>query len=211
MRAQRPRATALALLFAAAAIAGPCPHAAARSESVATAPTLPTAWRVDPAQSRLRFEGILGGGRFEGEFSRFRAEIDFDPTNLPGSRFRVEVDLASAETGDAERDGALRGPEFFATERWPVARFETTGFRALGGDRYEARGRLALRDLAREVVVAFTFAPSPDGSSASLDGGTVVRRLEFGVGQGEWQDTKWLADEVRVRFALRLARPQLQR
>ncbi len=211
MRLLRPRATVFALLFAAAALPWPSLPAAARSESVASADAVSRAWRVDPARSRLGFEGTLGGGGFEGQFTRFRAGIDFDPNDLPRSRFRVEVDLASADTKDAERDGALRGPEFFATGRWPVARFETTGFRALGGDRYEARGNLALRDRTREVVVAFRFTPSPDGRSASLDGGTVVNRLEFGVGQGEWQDTTWLADAVRVRFALMLTRSESQR
>jgi polyisoprenoid-binding protein YceI len=60
-------------------------------------------------------------------------------------------------------------------------------------------------------VIAFRFTPSPDGRSAALDGSAVVNRLEFGVGQGEWQDTKWLADAVRVRFALMLTRSESQR
>jgi hypothetical protein len=32
----------------------------------------------------------------------------------------------------------------------------------------------------------------------------MLRRLEFGVGQGEWATTEWIGDEVEVRFDLSL-------
>jgi polyisoprenoid-binding protein YceI len=54
------------------------------------------------------------------------------------------------------------------------------------------------------VPVTFTFKPSADGRSALMSGRATVHRLDFGVGQGEWQDTKWLGDEVRIRFELTL-------
>ena len=54
------------------------------------------------------------------------------------------------------------------------------------------------------MPVSFTFKPTADGRSATLSGRASVRRLDFGIGQGEWQDTKWLDDEVRIRFELAL-------
>ena len=164
------------------------------------------AWTTDPAQSRLEFTATLAGGDFDGAFRRFQANIDFDPADLEGSRFRVEIETASADTGDADRDLALKGADFFAVERWPSALFSADRFVALGNGRFEALGRLTIRDSSREVRLPFRFAPVANGTHAVLAGGTTIRRLDYGVGQGEWQDTQWLGDEVRIRFTLQLQR-----
>lgn len=165
-----------------------------------------TAWTADPAGSRLDFTATQAGGEFDGAFRRFRAEIAFDPADLAGSRFQVEIETASAATGDKDRDQTLAGNDFFATTRWPTARFEADRFIALGGDRYEARGRLTIRDVTREVRLPFRFQPAAGGAEAGMRGGTTIRRLDYGVGQGEWGDTTLVGNEVRIRFELRLHR-----
>ena len=163
-------------------------------------------WATDAAQSRLEFTATLAGGDFDGTFRRFKADIEFDPADLAGSRFSVGVETASADTADAERDLALRGADFFAVERWPSARFSAERFIALGDGRFEALGKLTIRDTSREIRLPFSFKPVADGSRAELAGETTIRRLEYGVGQGEWQDTQWLGDKVRIRFTLQLRR-----
>jgi polyisoprenoid-binding protein YceI len=163
-------------------------------------------WTTDAAHSRLEFTATLAGGDFNGAFRRFKANIDFDPADLAGSRFGVEIDTASADTGDAERDLALKGADFFAVERWPSARFSAERFVALGNGRFEALGKLTIRDTTREIRLPFGFKPAADGARAELEGGIAIRRLDYGVGQGEWQDTQWVGDEVRIRFTLLLQR-----
>ncbi len=91
-------------------------------------------------------------------------------------------------------------------QQWPAARFETLAFKATGNGSYEATGRLTLRNVTRDVRLPFTFKPSADGRTAVLAGGTTVQRLDYGVGQGEWQDTQWVGNEVRIRFELQLRR-----
>ena len=172
--------------------------------SPATAATQATAWTTVAASSSIEFTGTLAGGDFTGQFQRFVAAIAFDPANLAGSRFRVEIETGSANTADADRDVALAGSDFFATSRWPRATYEASQFAATGPGQYEARGKLTIRGIARDVPVTFTFKPAADGRNAILTGRASVRRLDFGIGQGEWQDTKWLGDEVRIRFELTL-------
>lgn len=165
-----------------------------------------TAWTAYSAGSRLEFTATQAGGEFDGTFRRFRAEISFDPADLAGSRFQVEIETASAATGDKDRDQTLVGNDFFASTRWQTARFEADRFVALGGDRYEARGRLTIRDVTREVRLPFRFEPAAGGAEAAMSGGTTIRRLDFGVGQGEWSDASLVGNEVRIRFALQLHR-----
>jgi len=163
-----------------------------------------TDWVVDPAHSRLNFVATQSGGEFLGRFNRFHADIAFDPRDLTGSRFHVTIETASADTQDETRDKALSGDDFFATGRWPNATFDATRFVAAADGRYQARGRLTIRGISRDVAVLFTFKPASAGRGAVLSGGTTIRRLDFGVGQGEWQDTKWVGDEVRIQFDLAL-------
>jgi len=165
-----------------------------------------TAWVADSTASRLGFTGTLAGGTFDGRFHRFEPDIVFDPADLAGSRFRVTIETGSADTQDADRDAILKGPEFFAVERWPVAVFAASRFVSLGNGRYEARGRLTLRDVTRDLAVPFGFQASTDGRTATMSGSATVRRLDFGVGQGEWRDTEWVGDEVTIRFDLLLQR-----
>jgi polyisoprenoid-binding protein YceI len=186
-------------VLAASLGATPAPAAPA-----APAATPAPAWATVAASSRIEFTGTLSGGDFTGQFPRFAAAIAFDPANLAGSRFRVEIETGSADTADADRDVALAGNDFFAASRWPKATYEASQFAATGPGQYQARGKLTIRGIARDVPVTFTFKPAADGRSAILSGRASVRRLDFGVGQGEWQDTKWLGDEVRIRFELTL-------
>jgi polyisoprenoid-binding protein YceI len=161
-----------------------------------------SAWVVDSARSRLTFVATQSGGEFQGRFDRFRADIAFDPKDLAGSWFHVTIETASADTQDETRDKALAGEDFFATGRWPTATFDATRFVATANGRYEARGKLTIRGISRDVTVLFTFNPGPGGHGAVLSGGTTIRRLDFGVGQGEWQDTKWVGNDVRIEFEL---------
>ena len=171
--------------------------------------TAATAWTVDPGHSQLTFHPRLAGGEFAGRFERFEATIRFDPADLAHSSLLVSVDLLGARTGDIDRDTALQGSDFFQTARWPKGTFSSTGIRPLGNGRFEATGKLTLRDVTREVLVQFRFDPAaPSGGAARMTGSSSVRRLEFGVGQGDWRGTEWLDDAVRVDFdlALRAAR-----
>lgn len=167
--------------------------------------TATSGWRPDPAQSSLTFYPTLAGGEFEGRFERFEARIRFDPALPSQCDFDVTVDLSSARTGEAERDTTLAGPGFFHAARFLQATFAARNCRPLGPQHYEVTGRLELRGVTREVSLALRFEPpSGPGQPAHMTGSTVVPRLGFGVGQGEWRSTEWLADAVRVEFALRL-------
>jgi len=168
-----------------------------------------TSWTIDPARSQLTFHPRLAGGEFAGRFERFEATIRFDAADLAHSSLLVVVDLLSARTGDTDRDAALQGSDFFQSTRWPRATYTSTGIKSLGGGRYEATGKLMLRDVARDVRVQFRFdSTAPSRGAAHMTGSSNIRRLQFGVGQGDWRSTEWLDDAVRVEFdlALRAAR-----
>jgi len=170
--------------------------------SLAAAQTAPR-WLAG-RDSTLTFIATQQGAAFEGQFETFEADVQFAPDQLDASRIAVTVDTGSVNTRHADRDEALRAPEFFNVMRWPQARFEATEFLALGNDQFQASGQLTIRDQSHPINVPFTFRTTGDG--AEMAGEVVVPRLIYGVGQGEWADTTWIGANVRVLFTLKLLR-----
>lgn len=166
----------------------------------------PGTWTADPAASTFTFRATLAGGEFEGTFGAYSADVVFDPGDLAGSRMQVVVRTATARTGEADRDATLAGPDFFSTARWATATWVADRFEAAGPGRWTAHGRLTLRGVTRNQDVAFTFVEQSAAGTARLAGTALVRRLDYGIGQGDWQDTSVLGNDVRLSFDLVLHR-----
>jgi polyisoprenoid-binding protein YceI len=160
----------------------------------------PPAWIADKAASSIRFSSSFNGAAFSGAFSRWDADIRFDPANLAASSVAVSIDVASAATGDADRDQALPTPAFFSAARFPRATFTAHAFTSLGGNRFNATGTLMLRGIARPLILPFTLTIA--GGQAKMNAAIAVNRLAFGVGQDEWRKTDALPAAVNVAIAL---------
>jgi cytochrome b561/polyisoprenoid-binding protein YceI len=160
-------------------------------------------WTTDAAASALGFNFVQAGAATEGRFGSFTAHIDFTPQPVPAGRFDVTVDMTGVDTHDKDRNEQLKTANLFDVAQFPTARYVATTF-AAKGEGFEARGMLTLRGVTHEVPLAFTWTAAADGKSATLKGSASLKRLEFGVGQGEWKSTEWVADEVKVTFSLRL-------
>lgn len=165
-----------------------------------------TSYNVDTAKSSIGFTANQSGGDVDGRFEKFDARIVFADAELDGSSFEVEVDTESVNTQDDDRDTVLRGEDLFNAAKYPKARFVTIGFTRKSPGSYEARGTLTLRDVTRDIRLPFTFTSAQEGAQTVgwLKGGVTLKRLDFGVGQGDWKDTSQVADEVKVKFSLRL-------
>jgi polyisoprenoid-binding protein YceI len=170
-------------------------------------------WTVQKDASRIGFTALQRGQPVEGSFKAFKAEIVFDEDELAASRVDVEIDAASIDTGHEDRDATLRGSSFFDVEEWPTARFESDELVQKGGDSYEAKGRLTMRDVTKEVTLPFelTIKDHPEEQGlllAEADGEISISRLEFGIGQGEFASTSTVADEVVIRIEIDATRPR---
>jgi len=163
-----------------------------------------TQWAMQPRQSKLVFAGTQADAPFEGAFEKFTADIKFDPQDLASSRFDVKIDLASVNSRDGERDDTIKSPDLFDVKRWPTGHYVAEKFAAGGAGKFSATGKLTLRDVTREVPIEFTFENQDGG--AWLKGSANLKRLDFGVGQGDWKDTATVANEVKIRFELKLTK-----
>ena len=90
-------------------------------------------WKVVAAKSWLGFEGDTGGSKFHGRFARWDAQISFDPAQAQQSHAVVTVDMASAATGDKEKDQALPQADWFNANAFPKATLTVQSFRPRAG------------------------------------------------------------------------------
>ena len=162
----------------------------------------PASYRLDPAQSSLSFGFTQAGAQSQGHFARFDVSLALDPAQPAQGRLDVNVDVGSLDSGDKDRDDTLRGPDLFNVAKFPRARFTSTAITRVDASHYMAAGKLTIRDVTRDLQIP--FALTPGGSAASMSGQLVIKRLEFGVGQGDWKSTEWVGNDVGVSFALRL-------
>lgn len=147
------------------------------------------------AGSSLTFAGNYQGEVFSGRFPGFATRLSFDPKQLATAKLDVVIPLASATTGNADYDGELRGASFFNSGKFAQARYIATRFRALGGNKYAADGTLSLRGVSKPVTLAFTWTPD---AKPVLAGKASVKRLDFGVGGGDWADTDTIPNAIAV-------------
>ncbi|MBS0613345.1 MAG: YceI family protein [Proteobacteria bacterium] len=191
----------------AAAVTSPAPApanpagAAPSPTTSSTATAAPAALAADPARSVLGFTGIQAGAEFKGVFKKFSARVSLDPAQLATSRIEVHIDTHSVDTQDGERDSNIRGADFFDVAHHPQATYVTRAI-AQTAKGFSATGTLTLRGVSRDVPLEFTFTRT--GAGGTLTGTTAVKRLDFGVGQGEWKSTEWVGNEVKINFSLNL-------
>jgi polyisoprenoid-binding protein YceI len=155
---------------------------------------------VDYAKSEIGFVSRQMNVPVDGNFSRFSANIQFDPAKLSSARAEIEVELASVDTGSTDADVEVKKKGWFNSAEFPKARFVSSTVKQLGPDRYEARGKLSIKGIAHDVVAPFTVKPTATGRV--FEGTFPILRLKFKIGEGIWSDTETVADEVQVRFRI---------
>jgi polyisoprenoid-binding protein YceI len=155
---------------------------------------------VLPKQSVIGFEFRQMGVPIKGGFKRFATQMVFDPARPETASARIEIDLASIDAGSPEANDESAGRLWFNRSVYPKATFVSSQISALGNNRYEMRGTLTLKGRSRDLTVPVTYTPGKN--AVTFDGGFVLKRLDFGIGEGMWADVATVANAVQVTFRI---------
>jgi polyisoprenoid-binding protein YceI len=161
---------------------------------LASAPAMAADYVQAPG-STLVFASNYQGETFTGKFGGFTTTMSFDPAQLAASKLDVAIQLAGTQTGNKDRDDTLVSSDFFNVGKFAQARYTATRFRSLGGNQYAADGTLSLRGASKPVTLTFTWTP---GAQPVLTGKATVKRLDFGIGGGDWADTSTIPNDVAI-------------
>jgi polyisoprenoid-binding protein YceI len=142
-------------------------------------------WQIDLAHTEVGFHARhMMISKVRGRFHQVSGTVVVgeDPRE---SRVEIEVDAASIDTGMPQRDEHLRSPDFLDVARFPTLRFVSTGVELTGGNEFELRGDLTIRDVTRPVTLQVEFVgmdPSFGGTAhAGFTARTEIDREDFGM------------------------------
>lgn len=183
-------------------LSSPAAVAAALAGMLAVAPAMAADYQQAPGPgSILVFATKYDGEVFTGSFPGFQTQVSFDPANPAAGKLDVTIPLVGAKSGNTDRDSTLQGADFFNVAQFAQARYTANGFRALGNNQFAADGTLELRGVSKPVTLTFTWAA---GAQPVLTGKATVKRLDFGVGGGDWADTKTIPNETAISTIVKL-------
>ncbi len=154
--------------------------------------------KVQTAQSRVSFDYKQMSVPLSGSFAKFAIQARFDPAKLSASQAKIDIDIASIDTGNSDADDEVNDKLWFDTKNFPTAGFVASSFKALGGDKYQAQGKLSLKGKIVDITAPFTF--KQNGDLGVFDGSLNINRLDYGIGTGIWADVATVANEVSIKF-----------
>jgi polyisoprenoid-binding protein YceI len=174
--------------------------------ALADAPAGASHFVSDATKSSLQFSFVQAGAQNTGKFTKFPVALDASADGTSVSKLDVVVDMTTLDSGDKDRDDTLRGPDLFSVTKFQKAHFVATQITKTASG-FDALGKLTLRDVTRDQHVQFTLRSANEGGHPTLylSGKTVLHRLDYGVGQGDWKSTEWVGADVTVTYNVRLA------
>ena len=160
-------------------------------------------WTLDMSHSEIGFTVRHAGiSKVRGRFTDASAEAHVG-TSLADASLHATVKTASFDSGDANRDGHVKGPDFFDVEEYPEMTFRATSVEGDGED-YTLTGDLTIRGVTKpvELEVEFTgIAVDPFGATrAGFSAEAEISRKEFGLTWNAVLETGGLlvSDKVRI-------------
>ena len=157
-------------------------------------------YRADAHNGSVSFEVKQAGAPFRGKFRRFGGEVCL--AERRATRIDVWLDPATVEAGLPEIDAALKDKDFFAVDQYPRIVYTSHSVEARGSTQL-AHGVLEIKGKRRDLDVPFSL--QREGDNPIVSGTLTLNRLEYGIGIGEWSNTKWLGGEVNVEFRATLS------
>jgi len=155
-------------------------------------------WTLDKDQSSLGFTVLTTQAKIEAQFETYDAQITLDPADLAAAKVAVDIDIASARTGNAQNDGAIASPTWMGAAAFPKATFTSTAIRNTGSNAYEMDGMLSLHGVEQTLTIPFSL--DINGNEAVAKGDVDVIRTDFGIGQGPFASGDQVELSVKVRF-----------
>lgn len=146
-----------------------------------------------------------------GSFDRFNVQLSTEDEDFSTADITFTAEAASVNTGSEQRDGHLKGADFFDAEQFPELTFKATSFKGSGDD-YQLSGDLTIKGVTKPVTVAVEFGgigKDPWGNTKA--GFTIsgkINRADWGLTWNAALETGGLlvSDEIRVLGELQFSK-----
>lgn len=169
-------------------------------------------WKFDSYHSFVTFavdHNVVSEA--SGKFKKFNVAVEGQKDDLSDLKINATIDVASIDTDNENRDGHLKGEDFFDAAKYPTATFVSTGIKKTGKNSYDIPGNLTLRGVTKPVVLKATskgVVKAGDKTVTGLRAEATINRKDFGVSWSKTLDAGGLVvgDEVRIAILAELTK-----
>ncbi len=168
-------------------------------------------WKIDPAHSQIQFSiRHMMISNVRGRFENFSGVVEFDEQNPARSKVDVQIEAASVNTREAQRDGHLKSPDFFNADKYPYLTFKSKRIEKTDATHGRVVGDLTIRHITKPVVLDVEYsgqAKSPWGAvSAGFSATTKINRKDWDLTWNVALETGGVlvGDEINVSIELEI-------
>ncbi|MFD8415433.1 YceI family protein [Streptomyces sp. NPDC059650] len=143
-------------------------------------------YTIDAAHSSIGFtvrHAMVTNVR--GTFGDYSGTLHLDGGDPSRSAASIDVEIASVDTGIADRDAHLRGDDFFSAETFPKMTFRSTAAARVGADTYRITGDLTIKDVTRPLSIDLEFNGSATdvygNERVGFEGSAEILRSDWGL------------------------------
>ncbi len=171
-------------------------------------------YAIDAAHTNIRFSvRHMMVSRVHGSFTGVSGTIDMQDGATAPSAVDVTIDATTIATGDAQRDGHLKSPDFFDVERFPTLAFRSTRVDG-SGESFKIAGDLTIHGVTQPAVLDATFeGRGPDlygNERVGFEASTKIDRKAFGLVWNHAIETGGVAvgDEIKIELSVEVIAPK---
>ncbi len=170
-------------------------------------------WKIDNAHSLVEFSvRHMMISTVRGRFERFSGTVEFNENDLAASSVDVQIEAASINTNEPQRDNHLRSADFFEAEKYPFLSFKSTRVEKVNENSGRIYGELTIRNITRPVVLETEYngqAKSPWGTtSAGFTANTKINRKDWNLVWNQALETGGVlvGDEIKIHIELEIVK-----
>lgn len=162
-------------------------------------------YKLDESHTQVGFKiKHLVISTVSGRFNKFSGTFEFDPKKGEIEKLNVEIDSASIDTNEPDRDKHLKSPEFFDIEKFPKLTFTSKKTTTKDNKPTKLDGELTIHGVKKNVTLDVDYKGStvdPWGNERiAFEASTQVNRKDFGLKWNKSLDKGgvMIADDVKI-------------
>jgi polyisoprenoid-binding protein YceI len=163
-------------------------------------------YTLDPSHTRIGFSARHAMvTKVRGHFEQFEGTAHVDTTTPANSSVTVTIEAASVTTGNEQRDGHLKTPDFFDIANYPQITFVSTNVERDGSE-WDITGDLTINGVTKSVTIPFEetgSAKDPFGNTrVGFEGEVTIDRTEWNLSFNAALETGGVlvSEKVKLEF-----------
>jgi polyisoprenoid-binding protein YceI len=171
-----------------------------------------TKWSLDPTHSEIGFKiKHLMISNVSGNFNKFDVQVETNGDDFGNAQVTANIDVASINTNNEQRDAHLRNADFFEVENHPEITFKSTKVERVDEDTFNLYGNLTIKQTTKPVKLSVEYSGVAKDPWGNVKAGFTIHgkinRKDFGINYNAVLETGGvMLGELKVNGEIQLVK-----